>query len=358
MSVPLLLAPAGILCGFLLMKRVPLLSDVQGHRTLPDRSVSIIIPARNEEKNLPRLLSSMPSLPAIREIIVVDDSSTDRTAEIARDFSARVVRPGEPPPGFTGKAWACARGAEAAGSSLLFFLDADTFFDQDGLRSVIAAFAETHPATALSILPFAVTQKPYEELSLFFNLMMAFGTGGWGASKHPRLFGQSLVLRKQLYETVGGHSSVGRFVLENFHLSERIKRSGGQCVCAGGRGQLGMRMFPEGFAQLCNGWMKAFSDGANSTDRLILILSVLWLSSLAMAGSAPFLEPASLRVPAFVLYGMAVGQVIFFARQIGSFRVLSCILFPLPLLFFFGLFSTSVIRRSMGRRTLWRGRKV
>lgn len=362
MIVLMALSAMGLLIGFLLMTRVPLCT-CDGHNGISSDimgrgDVAIIIPARNEEQNLPRLLASLPPLAELAEIIVVDDDSTDRTAEIARSFHARVVTPGEPPAGFTGKAWACAQGAKATSADALFFLDADTFFAPAGAAALLRTFASAPTATALSVLPFAITQEPFEELSLFFNLMMAFGAGGFGVLRAPRLFGQSLLLSRTLYQEAGGHISVGSFVLENVHLSRHIKASSGQCVCLGGRGTLHMRMFPAGLRQLCNGWTKAFADGAQSTDPRILVLSVLWLSALTGAALALVLAPPHLRSEAALLYLLAAAQTMFFARQVGTFRGSTCLFFPIPLIFFFVLFTRSAIRRATHRRTDWRGRSV
>lgn len=356
MSLLLLLCGCGILSGFLLMNSVPLCrrTDHPSART----QYSIIIPARNEEENLPKLLASIAAASSSCEVIVVDDNSTDRTPEIAQAFHAQVVRPGEPPHGIKGKAWACARGAAKSSTDLLFFMDADTWFEPNGLESILQTFASLPSSTALSVLPFAVTQRPYEELSLFFNLLMASGAGGFGIFQPPRLFGQSLILTSELYRAIGGHDSVGQFVLENFHLASRLNEAHGRSVCLGGKGSLHMRMFPNGLMQLSEGWMKAFADGAQSTDSRVLFVSVLWLTSLAAtAAILPFSSPSHLQA-ALTLYLFAAVQIYFLSRQIGSFRITTCLLFPLPLAFFFITFSRSAIRRATRRPTNWRGRNV
>ena len=98
-------------------------------KTIPSVSggqLSIIIPARNEETNLPKLLRSLTAQsPQPREIIVVDDASTDRTAEVAQQFGARVIRSLPLPNGWRGKTWACHQGAQVATGEMLLFLDAD-----------------------------------------------------------------------------------------------------------------------------------------------------------------------------------------------------------------------------------------
>jgi 4,4'-diaponeurosporenoate glycosyltransferase len=363
MIVLLMLCTLGLLSGFLLMlhvrgcEPVPIDSKLSQESALPERSVAIIVPARNEENNLPRLLASIPPLPAIEEVVVVDDNSTDRTSAVAEEFGARVLQPGVPTSSFTGKTWACAQGVENTSAELLFFLDADTFFESDGCQNIFSVFSDKSDM-ALSILPFAITEHPYEELSLFFNLLMAFGAGGFGVFQPPRLFGQSLLLPRHLYETIGGHTSVSRYVLENFHLSHGLKAAHAQSLCLGGRKAFCMRMFPEGFSQLWYGWMKAFAAGAQSTDPRILSVAIIWLTALTTITLLLLLISPDLRLLTLVLYLLAACQIFYFARQIGTYRFLSCLLFPIPLIFFFILFAQSALRRTTNRSTSWRGRHV
>ncbi|SDF75511.1 glycosyltransferase [Terriglobus roseus] len=345
--------------GFLLMTRVPRCSEMDSaSAALSPNLVSIIIPARNEDQNLPRLLSSIPRLPEIAEIIVVDDGSIDRTAEIAGQHGARVLQPGNPPNDVTGKVWACARGAVAASAPLLLFLDADTFFQSDGLSAMLQTYKKQPHNTALSVLPFAVTVRPYEEFSLFFNLLMAFGAGGFGVFQSSRLFGQSLLLSRELYSGIGGYAAVGNSVLENVHLARNLEAAQGKPYCLGGKNDLHMRMFPDGFEQLCDGWTKAFADGARSTDIRVLAVTILWLSALASIAVLLFVGPMQERWMVATLYLLAAIQVFFFARKIGSFRIATCLLFPLPLIFFFVVFTRSAMRRAFGKHTSWRGRSV
>nr|WP_280157488.1 glycosyltransferase family 2 protein [Priestia aryabhattai]MDH3126094.1 glycosyltransferase family 2 protein [Priestia aryabhattai]MDH3133684.1 glycosyltransferase family 2 protein [Priestia aryabhattai] len=98
--------------------------------------LSIIIPARNEEKNLTFLLQSLQLQNADFEVIVVDDNSTDHTERVAKAFGVKVVHPGTLPAGWLGKSWACWNGAREAKGSLLLFLDADLTVEKDGIEKV------------------------------------------------------------------------------------------------------------------------------------------------------------------------------------------------------------------------------
>ena len=134
---------------------------------------SIIIPARDEAQSLPGLLASLLHAGDGIEIIVVDDGSTDGTAEVASVGGARVIVASALPVGWTGKAWACATGARAATSRTLVFLDADTTFEAGGFARVMA---ESRARRGLvSVQPYHSVERPYEHLSAFFNVIGLMG---------------------------------------------------------------------------------------------------------------------------------------------------------------------------------------
>lgn len=349
-----LLCGLGVPAGFLLLTRVP---RCRSFAESADSGVSIVIPARNEEATLPILLPSIVSQ-AIRgtELIVVDDGSTDATAAIAAANGARVLQARALPTGWTGKTWACFQGAEAASEPWLLFLDADTWFEREGLARMLDQRARAE--TAVSILPYHVTRKAYEELSLFFNLLMAFGAGGFGAIGKARLFGQSLLISRKLYESSGGHAAVRGTILENLAMAHGIEQAGGKTECYGGRGILNLRMFPAGFRQLCEGWTKAFADGAAASDGRVLGVSIFWLSALSSAFLMLFLGGEEWRWTFAALYACFCAQVFWLARQIGTFRALTCVFYPVPLAFFFALFTRSLLRRLLKRNVTWRGRTL
>ena len=342
----------GIPAGFLLLWRVPLCRA--NEETCHD-AISVIIPARNEDRNLPRLLQSIrASRKQPAEVLVVDDCSQDATAAVAEAHGATVVRSSSLPRGWTGKTWACFQGAEEASADLLLFLDADTFFSRDGYERLADMYCGAGDgALAVSVLPYHVVEKWYEELSLFFNLLMAMGAGGFGLLDRPRLFGQSLIISRDLYKVSGGHEGVAREILENFSMSAKLEAVGGRCLCVGGRGVLNVRMFPDGLEQLREGWTKAFADGAANTSGLVLGVSVLWLTALCTSFFALLMTSG---VWLWAVYLALGGQLYFFARQIGNFSVISCLVHPVPLFFYFGLFGQSLYLRVFRRRVSWRGR--
>lgn len=330
------------------------------------RNISVIIPARNEERNLGALLASIRNQGAApREIMVVDDDSTDHTAAIAAENGARVVRPPPLPGGWNGKPWACQKGAEQAFGDWLLFLDADTRLEPGALEKIAAL--TRMPDRVSSICPYHTIRRPYEQLSAFFNVVMLAGVNAFGFQRDPSrscaLFGQCLLISKMNYQQIGGHGPVRGEVLENFRLARHLEARGIPRDCYLGRNCVTMRMFPGGFADLWSSWKKGFTRGAAHTAPRALWLTTLWIAGamLACAGIAmafvPFVasDCRAAMVAVYVLYAM---QCLWAFRLAGNFALLGALFFPCALLFYQALFLTAVIGRKLGIKTRWKDRHV
>ncbi len=329
--------------GFLLLGRLRPCRGARGRASAP--RVSVVIPARNEEHNLPTLLHSLAAqaVPP-HEVIVVDDGSTDRTAAIARHLGATVIPSPPLPDGWRGKPWACHQGARAATGEWLLFVDADTRFEPNGLARVLSDYA----GGAFSVGPYHAVRKPYEDLSLFFNLTMTVATVPHG------LFGQMLLVDRPSYERVGGHARVRGHVLENFRLAREFHAAGIPVRSVAGRGALSFRMYPEGLRALIAGWTKGFASGAGQTRRGTLLLIVAWMIGLMLAPVGGLATGDWWRWGGVYLLGVA--QVAWFSQKVGAFRWYSAVAYPWPLGFFFGVFLWSAMRS--GRRVRWKGRTI
>ena len=352
-----------LLAGWLVLWRVPLCradnGDVPGFPTL-----SVIVPARNEEGAVGRLVRSLLGQdPPPDEVLVVDDDSDDATAEEAAAAGARVVSSLPLPEGWRGKTWACHQGARAAAGDLLLFADADVWFEPGGLRRLAATWSRT--GGALSVVPFHRTKRAYESLSAFFNLAMVMGIGAFtfrGDRLEPAgLFGQLLLLRADDYHRSGGHRAVRGRILENLFLSRRLRNTGTALRCRGGRRTASMRMYPGGPGELAEGWSKAFVSGAGGVPPRLMVPVVAWmtglvlclpLTGLALAGH-PAASPLWLAA-----YPLACAQVFLMIRGIGGFHPLAWLAYPVPLFFFFGLMAVSALKRARGVGVRWKGRQI
>ncbi len=357
-AILLLMSAGGLLAGLALLRKIPVAPMRQAADSHPLR-ISVIIPARNEERNLPPLLQSLsPCAEPALQVIVVDDSSSDGTAAVARTYGATVIEAGTLPEGWMGKTWACHRGACVATGDVFFFLDADTQFLPGGYARILEYFATLPPETALSLLPFHRTQYWYEELSLFFNLLMAMGAGGFGKLDPPHLFGQAVLVPRDLYNRAGGHPSVHGEILENLRFSDFVRAAGGEICTLGGRGTLQMRMFPHGIRQLRESWQKGFAAAAGLTSPVVLALSVYWLSTAMSTAILLFVLRGSMWLAVAALYLLNALQIAWYARQLGTFRWTTALLYPTALSFYFVVFGQSLWRQRLGKSVTWKGRQL
>ncbi len=352
-----------LLAGWLVLWRVPLCRAEPGDG-LGSRTLSVIVPARNEEGAVGRLVGSLLGQdPPPDEVLVVDDDSGDATAEEAAAAGARVVSSRPLPEGWRGKTWACHQGAREAAGDLLLFADADVWFEPGGLRRLAGTWSRT--GGALSVVPFHRTKRAYESLSAFFNLAMVMGIGAFtfrGDRLEPAgLFGQLLLLRADDYHRSGGHRAVRGRILENLFLSRRLRSAGTPLRCRGGRGTASMRMYPGGTGELAEGWSKAFVSGAGGVPPRLMVPIVAWMTGLVLC--LPLTVLALAGHPAapvwwLAAYPLCCLQLFLMLRRIGSFHPLTWLAYPVPLAFFFGLMTVSALKRARGGGVSWKGRRI
>lgn len=331
--------------------------------------VSIIIPARNEERRLPTLLGSLAALDQPpKEIIVVDDHSSDRTADLAREANARVVTAGRLPRGWTGKCWACWLGARAATGSVLVFLDADTWLEPDGLAKLIEQHGRVHGL--LSVQPYHVTRRAYEQLSAMTNVTMFMAVNTFtplGQRGRPHAtFGPCVVCERAEYFRVGGHKAVRGAVLEDYYLGKTFQAAGVPVTCLAGRGAISFQMYPDGFGHMVEGWTKTFGSGSAGTNPATAVLVAGWvLASVATASLTAFAAYTfalgtveSWQLLAIGLYAAFAAQIGWMLRRIGKFQPWVHVAYPLSELFLFGVFLRAVALSLVKGGVRWKGRDI
>ena len=381
----LLAAAAG--AGWLLtdLRAVPL-----GDGRRDAASVSVVIPARDEETTLPALLESLRRLTTpVSEIVVVDDGSHDATASVARSGGAVVLPAAGPPPGWTGKAWACHVGARATSGDLLLFLDADTVLAPDALDGLL----ELHDRHGglVSVQPFHRVERSYEQLSAYFNVVSLLASAAFlrraarrparlapllprslsgPLSGPPMAFGPCLLTSRSDYERAGGHAAVRAEILDDARLAAAYDRAGLRVRCAVGGRSIRMRSYPGGVRQLADGWTKNVASGASAAAPGAALAAVAWVSAhhaVAVGAGLALVEATTGRV-ALLTYGHLglwsvawVGvawQLRSLLSRIGSFRWWTWALFPVPLIAFDVLFARSAALTVVRRTVSWRGREV
>lgn len=335
------------------------LTNTNSAQTYP--TISVIIPARNEAKRIPSLLTSLliQTIP-ILEILVVDDGSSDNTAEIAQKLGAHVIPCPDKPAGWAGKTWACQTGADQAQGDLLVFLDADVSIQPEGLEALIHQW--TSRTGVISVQPFHRIFSWYENLSSFFNLQVIPSL-----SLGPRtrgLFGPVICIAKTDYHLAGGHKAVKSSVLDDVEFGFACRSQNiPLCTFLGGK-LFTFRMYPEGFVQMYGGWTKNFLAGAGTTPTLTLFGICFWLIGVGTTGVQAGFHAAgsSLSIlpgPMIIMFYLAYGLTLAISFPLyGNFSLLSALLFPMHLIFYAMVMGRAWILKALGGTVSWRGRAV
>jgi glycosyltransferase involved in cell wall biosynthesis len=226
--------------------------------------VSAIVPARNEEAAIAGCVESLARQPEITEILVVDDHSTDRTAAIVNELkrthgNVRLLPATELPQGWVGKNHAVWQGAQEANGEWLLFTDADAEHNQDSAKQALE-IAQRESSVMASFSPQQVLESWYEKALIPYVYCRLASRFSYDAINDPRKTdaaanGQFLLIRRDVYQAVGGHGSVAADVLEDVALAKRIKSAGYRIWFGSGKGIVRVRMYRT-FAGMHEGWKK------------------------------------------------------------------------------------------------------
>jgi len=234
------------------------------HSTKNTGRVTAIVPARNEEAVIAACVKSLIPQAEIAEILVIDDQSSDRTAEIVRGLAAespkvRLLETSELPAGWVGKNNAVWIGANQAQGDWLLFADADALHEGDSAAKALE-IAREEGAVMVSFSPEQVLGSWYEKATIpyvYTRLASRFRYDEVSDPKCPAAAanGQFILIRRDVYEAVDGHASVAANVLEDVALAARVKGAGHRIWFGSGKGIVRVRMY-RSFAAMREGWNK------------------------------------------------------------------------------------------------------
>ena len=350
--------------GFFFLWRIPALKKGKNLNN-PSYKISILIPARNEEKTLGQLLQSIAHQTLKpHEIIVIDDHSEDTTAEVARRADCIVMTSNQLPEGWTGKPWACWQGAQKATGDIFLFLDADTFLEPGGLSKIVSTYLEK--GGLLSIQPFHKMKKGYERLSAIFNIITMAGMNAF-TPLGPRLkpigaFGPCMICSREDYFMVGGHEKACGEVLESLAIGREFLKANRKVNCYGGKETISFRMYPGGLRSLIEGFGKGFGTGASAMSVVSLLMIVAWVFG-GVGVTRQLVQSAILGDPMGLLGWVVLDvhyifQIHWMLFRIGNFRFSTALLFQIPLIFFVIVFAYSILRIFLVRKVRWKGRDI
>ena len=364
---------------FLLVLILIALSNRKGIRRLGDYpaaiplpSVSILVPARNEELNISSCASALlAQLYPDYELILLNDDSTDRTGEIlaqleAADSRLQVIKGAPLPPGWLGKNWACHQLAQRAAGELLLFVDADTLLRPQALRDSVAALTGEQ-ADLVSALPREEVITWAERLVVpiipwSINSLLPFAIAH--RMRTPVLsaaIGQFMLFRRQAYAQIGGHEAVRASAVDDINLARRIKAAGLRWRLLDGTSQVSCRMYRNA-DEVFRGISRTLF-GVLGNWPVIHVFVWLWLTVvfveplvvliLRLAGLAMPNQSVALAAVA----GLASLTLFTLAYQRFLIPRYLSILYPFTILLSATIAMNSALLNMTGRVT-WKGRKV
>jgi chlorobactene glucosyltransferase len=339
--------------------------------------VSIIVPMRNEERNVERCIGSLVNQDYPNyEIIAVDDMSTDGTLPILEVLSAKYpnlkVLIGSPTPqGWVGKNHALWQGVQKARGDWLLFVDADTYSEPYTLRSALS-YAEEHKADMLSIFPFQELGSFWERIIqpiIFTAIASTFPHKRVNSPnyKEAAANGQFILIRRDAYQAVGGHEAIKGKIVEDFALAKLIKGKGYRLRVARGGHLIRTRMY-RNLKEIWEGWTKNIFLGIDKNWSR-LILGVIMLS---LRGFLPFFLLVQSLLAISLGAGSSVQLFIFFegvwlvflnvylswdGTKAYVIPAYYAILFPISAAAFIGIAVSSTYKIVSGKGVVWKGRR-
>ncbi len=340
-----------------------------GRHRAPDPlpPVSVLIPARNEERNIVPCVESLlrQDYPEF-EVVLLDDGSTDKTHDLAVDLAAqaggrlRVLRGSPLSPGWLGKHWACHQLAQEARYDLLLFADADTVHHPSTVREAAASLLATG-AHGLSLLPQQIVGSPGEALVIpilpwVIHTFVPFILPRGGATA----VGQFMLFRREAYRMIGGHAAVRAEVVDDLALARNARRAGLRWVFLDGSGRVATRMY-RGWRETARGLAKNLFPVFRHNLPLFLFVWtwLLWLAwqppiVLALASSgrlSPEMIPPAAATIGLSLFTWALAALRF------RLPLVQVPLYPLTILAVSGIAIRSFLWH-LRKRGTWKGRGI
>lgn len=328
--------------------------------------LSVLIPARNEERNIEGAVRSVfeGSLTP-DELIVFDDGSTDQTPDILAKLQAeyprlRVEQGNGLPAGWVGKPHACHRLSEFASGDVLLFLDADVELQPQGLEHLAHVF-EKHSAKVVTAVPRQVTQSLVEKLIL---PLLHLTYTSWlplpliWLTHDPRFLaanGQVLAFRRDAYDQIGGFEAIKKEVVDDMAICRNAKAAKQRVVFADGHDIARCRMY-QSPKEVWEGFSKNLYEGIGAHPLALLFVIALYITTFVL----PYVAlVAAVFIPQLLLPALAGVGANLLLRLVLAFRhghhPISVLLHPIGVVGLMGIAINSFVWHTKGA-IQWSGR--
>jgi hopene-associated glycosyltransferase HpnB len=328
----------------------------------PDLSdVTVLIPARDEAESIRGTLAALEQQGRNLAVIVIDDQSSDGTADLAKKSfggNLRVLHGKELPAGWVGKLWALEQGREAATSEFILLLDADIEL-APGTLGVLKSKLKAENLDLVSLMAELRMQMLWEKVLspafiFFFKLLYPFAVGNDPRSRSGVAAGGCVLIRADKLEAIGGFSALRTSIIDDCELAKRVKQVGGKTWIGLTHSARSQRPYPS----LSSFWnmvaRTAFTQLRYSLLLLLLttllMVLVFWCPVLGLAHRSLIVRTASWL--GLVSMWAAYLPVVRFYRQT-SFLVITL---PVVASLYLLMTWSSAIRYWRGQRSMWKGR--
>ncbi|MGD0647520.1 MAG: glycosyltransferase family 2 protein [Acidobacteriaceae bacterium] len=384
----MLVVMAGVICFFAVIPAVMFLLNLRWYRapgvgTIGDVRVAVLIPARNEERNIGACVESVLASRRVGlEVLVLDDASTDRTAEIVREIAARDARvrlvvARELPLGWNGKQHACWVLAQEADAGLMLFLDADVRVGPDAVARCVGEM-RARKVALLSGFPRQVMGGWMERMLLPLIHFVLLGLLPMGRMRKTTKVayaagcGQFFLAEREAYFACGGHAAIRDTRHDGLRLPKEFRRCGLRTDFVDLTELAEVRMYCSA-SDVWMGLAKNATEGLGAPKRIVpvtilllmgqvlpVIAAVLWLAfwlSSRVVG-ATLDDPRAAGIVSVLLAVAVVGSYLPRVIAVRRFKqpMVSAVLHPVGILMLFGIQWYALSRQMLGRPVEWRAR--
>lgn len=346
-------------------------TDTLHRDSLP--SVSVLIPTRNEAKNIKACLNALAAQDHPRfEVIVVDDSSTDNTLQIANEIAInndriRLARGREIAPHWIGKPYASFQAAQASRGKYLLFLDADVVLNRKALTMMVSA-AKKRGAGIVSMIPFQKKDGFIEGILApfkYFHLFLLFPSYAMDWPWEPLAayaHGQCMMIEREAYKKIGGHSSGSESIREGVAIARTMKKKGGKIRLLSGASLAKAKVHGKP-PELWEGLTRYLYSMANRSMIASLLLALLYfilfvfptIKLLVLPFTMGFTAPQLIMPAAQFVLGVTM-----FTTAVGSFGLTlgEAIMLPVSALIWVAMFIRAILVVMSKQGILWKGRTI
>jgi glycosyltransferase involved in cell wall biosynthesis len=344
-------------------RSIPFLKDVPPSRELPLPTVSIIIPARNEEKNIQKALQSILAQDYENlQIIVINDRSTDQTgtilAQMAQaDSRLGIVHVEELPQGWLGKNYAVTCGVREARGEFFLFTDADVVMEQSAVSRAVGYMVERQ-LDHIAIAP--EVRMPGILLEMFagaFGMVFSLSIRPWKA-KNPKSgryvgIGAFNLVRADAYRAVGTHRAIAMRPDDDLKLGKLIKQHGYGQEPLFGKQMLYVEWYSS-LRELIDGLMKNAFAGADYRISKVVAASIALFTFTVWPFLGIFLTPGVPQIINFIIVGL-IFFLCFDTAQFHGVKRWSGIGFPIATFLFIYIMWRAMLTTIFNNGIHWRG---